>query len=119
MTKDLIIIDGAEAKRYIMKKSYRPMTVVRQRLFRTDDRFMMRCATRPDTMIIYGIDDTQPRGVKPEYINPDETMAYIDIGRPNKKSNVNILDSIGNIDGMKFIYIAVAIVVILSVAGLI
>ena len=119
MTEDLIILSGRQAKRYIMKKSPKPMTIVRQRLFPTFDKMMWKDLNSNNSMIVYPIDSTQPIGVFEPYIKPDKIMAHIDVGRPNKKSSVGILGQFQAFDGKNIFWIALAIIIILAAAGLI
>ena len=114
MTNDLLIIEGNTVKRYIMKKSAKPMTVVRQRLYRTDNRLKWRACNSEDTFILYDLDGIEPWGVDEPFITPDETMALIDAGRPSKKSNVGIIDGLANMDGKKIFWIALAVIIILA-----
>ena len=119
MTEDLIILSGRQAKRYIMKKSPKPMTIVRQRLFPTFDKMMWKDSGSNNCMIVYPLDSTQPLGVNEPYINPDKVMAHIDVGRPNKKNSVGFLEGFMNFDGKNIFWIALAIIIILAAAGLI
>lgn len=119
MTEDLIIISGRQAKRYIMKKSPKPMTVVRQRLFPTFDKMMWKDHNSENSMIVYPIDSTQPLGLNEKYVDPDIIMSHIDVGRPNKKAGVGILGSLSNFDGKNIFWIAIAAVILLSVVGVI
>lgn len=114
MTNDLLIIEGNTVKRYIMKKSAKPMTVVRQRLYRTDNRLKWRDKNSDSTFVIYDLDGIEPWGIDEPFITPDETMALIDAGRPNKKSNVGILDGIANMDGKNLFWIAIAAIILLA-----
>ena len=79
---------------------------------------MMADCQRPDAMAFYRIDSTQPMG-RFDYIDPDETMAYIDVAKTNSKTKDSMISKISNIDGMKWIYIAVAAIIVLSAVGLI
>ena len=118
MTNNLLIIEGNTVKRYIMKKSAKPMTVVRQRLFRTDNRLKWIDKNSDTSFILYDLDGIQPWGVHEPFINPDETMALIDAGRPNKKANVGFLSNLSGIDGKSVFWIALAAIILLSAAGL-
>lgn len=70
-------------------------------------------------MIVYPIDSTQPLGKNEHYVNPDKIMAHIDVGRPNKKSGVGILGQFQAFDGKNIFWIVIAVVILLSVTGLI
>ena len=96
MTRDLIILTKTSARRYILGKNTKPLTLVRNRLYRTDERFFIKSRTEADEIILYDVDETQPRGTT-EYADPDETMAYIDIAKSNKRENVSRLDSLNSI----------------------
>ncbi len=95
------------------------MTIVRQRLFPTFDKMMWKDLNSDNCMIVYPLDSTQPLGKFEEYVNPDKIMAHIDVGRPNKKSGVSFLDRFQAFDGKNIFWIAIALVIVLSVAGLI
>lgn len=119
MTEDLIILSGRQAKRYIMKKSPKPMTIVRQRLFPTFDKMMWKDNNSDNCMIVYPIDSTQPIGVNERYVNPDKIMSHIDVGRPNKKNSVGILGGLADINGKTIFWIVIALIILLSAVGLI
>lgn len=115
MQKKLLLIEGRTVKAYNLGKASRAMTIVRQRLFRTDDRLFWCDFEGPDSIIIYDLDSTQPYGTGTKYLDPDTTMAFIDIARTNHKKNVGLISTINSLNGMTFVYIAVAIVILLSV----
>ena len=120
MPKNLIIIDGKTAKNYRLGKNNRPMTVIKHRLFRTDDQFFFKQKDSADCVLIYQLDSTQPyTDDESSYLNRDMTMALIDVGRSTYGKSIGFVDKITGMDGMKWVYIAVAIVIVLSVAGLV
>lgn len=118
MTKQLIIIDGKTAKCYKLSKNNRPMTTIRNRLFRTDDALFFKQKDESNSIIIYPLDSTQPYCRNEKYVDPDITMAMIDIGKTTHK-NKGFVDKITGLDGMKWVYIAIAIIIILSVVGVV
>lgn len=120
MTKNLIIIDGKTAKCYRLGKNNRPMTTVRGRLFRTDDGLFFGQEDSSDSMVIYNLDDTQPYSESSDvYLDPDKTMALIDVGKSGKNKYGGLVEQVKNMDGMKWVYIAVAVIIVLSVAGIV
>lgn len=120
MAKQMIIIDGKVAKSYRLGKNNRPMTTVKHRLFRTDDELFFKQQDSEDSIIIYHLDSTQPyTDNEDNYLDPDKTMALIDIGRATYGKNMGFVDKITGMDGMKWVYIAVAFIIVLGALGLI
>lgn len=91
MSRSLLIVTKTEIKRYTLGKDTRPMTTVRKRLYRTDERLMLHNVAGEDEIIIYDVDSTQPYGSGKEYLDPDETMDLIDIGKRARTKNVSHL----------------------------
>lgn len=67
------------------------------RLYRVDDRLMVKDQASSDCLAIYEIDGTQPIMPSPEYVDPDSTRIYIDSAKlagTKKKVWVNLDKSI-------------------------
>lgn len=73
---------------YKLKRGPRQMVSLASRLYRIDDRYMVKDIRTDQCMIIYDIDSTQPYMVEPEPVDPDYTRALIDSAKMsgNKKS---------------------------------
>jgi hypothetical protein len=113
MSRSLLIVTKTEIKRYTLGKDTRPMTTVRKRLYRTDERLMLHNVAGEDEIIIYDVDSTQPYGSGKEYLDPDETMDLIDIGKRARTKNVSHLSGI-NARPEWIIYGIVGILVVFS-----
>ena len=114
MTKHLILIEGHSAKRYVLTKNVKPIVDVRSRTYRTDDKWCWKDKNGRDSVIIYDLDSNQPYDAGTEIINPDQTMCEIDLGKANHSKNVTILGQLAGLDGMKWVYIAVAFIILFS-----
>ena len=119
MTKGLILVEGHSAKRFVLGKNVKPIVDVRSRTFRTDDDWCWRDLKGKDCVIMYPIDSGQPYDRGDSIINPDETMAKIDLGKSSHTKNVSSLGKIADMDGQKWVYIAVAVIIVLGAVGLI
>lgn len=84
MTRRIAILTKTGVKFYDLKSNERPLTIIGQRIYRTDEKFMIANATRPDEFCLYDLDSTYPYCVQ-EPPAPDETMAYIDIVKASGK----------------------------------
>lgn len=60
------------------------MTIIGQRLYRTDEKYMIADAKQPDEFCLYDIDAIYPYCCR-DPPAPDETMAYIDIIKGSDK----------------------------------
>lgn len=81
-------LEADRVRIFKLKKGPRQMVTINGRLYRIDDRFMLRDKSSGDAMIIYPIDSTQPILPRAKLIDPDMTRAYIDyakIGKSRKK----------------------------------
>ena len=63
---------------YKLKKGPRQMVSIASRLYRIDDRYMMKDINSDECLIAYDIDSTQPYMISPHPIDPDYTRALID-----------------------------------------
>lgn len=119
MTKSLILIEGHTAKRFVLSKNVKPIVDVRSRTYRADDSWCWKDKHGPDCVIMYDLDSGQPYDTGKEIIDPDQTMCEIDLGKANHSKNVTIIGQITGMDGMKWVYIAVAAIIVLGALGLI
>lgn len=76
--KHLVRIECDRIKVYRLKKGPRQMVSVTSRLYRMDDKLMIKDLRTSDAMAFYDIDETQPWMVRPTLVDPDETRALID-----------------------------------------
>lgn len=76
--KHLVRLECDRIKVFRLKKGPRQMVSVTSRLYRMDDKFMIKDIRTGDAMAFYDIDETQPWMVKPTLVDPDETRALID-----------------------------------------
>lgn len=119
MTKSIILIEGHSAKRFVLKKNVKPIVDVRSRTFRADDDWCWKDSHGPDCVIMYPIDSSQPFDRGDSILDPNETMAKIDLGKAGHSKNVSILGKLNDMNGMNLVYVAVAIIMVLAVVGLI
>ena len=113
----LYIVDKNKIKRYVLGKNCKPLVIVRNRLFRCDDDFMIPNREGGDAIIPYRVDSTQPMGKGDTQIQTKITMAYIRLAKLN--NNKSAISKIGGLDiGItKIMYLIVAIVVVASLVG--
>lgn len=114
MSRSLIIVTKTDVKRYVLGKDTRPLTRVRRRLYRTDERLMLKNVAGDDEVVIYDVDSTQPYGNEDEYLDPDETMCMIDIGKKSRNKNVSTLGSLSSMNPNIIMYAIVGILVVYS-----
>ncbi len=83
------------------------MVSVASRLYRVDDRLMVKDSQSADSIAIYEIDGTQPIMPSPVYVSPDSTRVYIDSAKlaGTKKRIWAALDT------SNIVYILLAIVI--------
>lgn len=121
MTRDLYIMTKSEIRRYVLKKNTRPLTVLNYRLYRTDDRLMIADRASNHQMVVYDLESTQPHFSGP--VDPDETMAYIEIAKQSGKraavSKLGILNSIGSSWLMYGLVAAIVVYAIVTGGGVI
>ena len=114
--KSIGIIEGMTIKRYNLGKMVLPMTVIRKHLFRTDERYFHHDRTTGESIMFVDLESTQAYGNGEDYINPDVTIAYLDIAPSGKNHTIGHLSMIMQ-NPMVMVYFAVAIVILLSVLG--
>lgn len=89
------------------------MTIVREHLYRTDDRLFHHVKDSGEAIEFTELESTQVYG-DGTFLNPDDTIAMLRIAQHNHKK-VMKLGGLLDGDPMKYIYIVVAIVILLSV----
>lgn len=86
MTRRIAIKTKSAIKFYELTNTERPLTIVENRLYRTDERFMVSNATQPDEFVLYDLDSPYMYCVPGlEIPTPDDTMMLIDVARGNKR----------------------------------
>lgn len=117
MARYLIVMTKTEAKRYELSKDIRPMTTVRHRLFRTDEKYQIKVKTKNETFVPYAVDATSPISTTDtiEWVDPNETMAYIDIALMNGGRGISKLNGLASIKMEWLIYGIIGVVILLSV----
>lgn len=114
MTRDLYIRTKSEIRRNVLGRQARPLTVLKRHLYRTDDQFMISDKASNHQFVMYDLEGTQP--YYSDLLNPDLTMAYIDIAKQSGKSQaVSGVKLLNSINPMLIIYGIVGIVVIYAV----
>ena len=115
MTRDLYIRTKSDISRYPFGKNVRPLTVVRHRLFRTDDALMISDTGSDHQLVMYDIESTQPyyqQGI----LSPDLTMAYTDIAKQAGRVSVSKLGFLNTVNPMWIMYGIIGIVILYAVA---
>lgn len=113
MTRDLFITTKTSVKRYILGKNVKPLTIVRNRLYRTDENFMIASVSSDDQVVMYPIDGTQPFCVR-EFVDPDITMALIDVAKSNKKQTVSKLDMLNSVNSKVWMWLLIGGIVVFA-----
>ena len=109
MARYLVIVTDTTAKRYKLGKDIKPLTTARSRLYRTDSRLCLRNVGAEEELIIYDVDSTQPYGSGTEPLNPDETMALIDIA---KRGGSRAITKLSDIKSDYILYGIVGVVIV-------
>lgn len=94
---------------YELGSGGRALTAIGQRLYRTDERLMIPDLNSNREIVVYDLDGTQPYN-DGTYVDPDETMALVDIARSNNRKNVGRLSWLTNLDMKKLTPIIVILV---------
>lgn len=116
MTRDLFIKTKTDVTRYTLGKNVRPITVVRHRLYRTDEKLMMADRCADSEFVLYDLDDIQPYCVE-ETLSPDDTMAMIDIAKSSGKKSIGVLNQLNQLDSNVFVFALIGIVLAVSFIG--
>ena len=83
MTRRIAIKTKTGITFYDLNSNDRPLTIVGQRLYRTDEKYMLASCTDAEEFCLYDLDSTYPYCIEPPA--PDETMAYIDVVKASGK----------------------------------
>lgn len=89
----------------------RSLTAIGGRVYRTDEALMSPDLNSNREIVIYDLDGTQPYG-NGDYLDPDVTMALIDIARSGNGKGVNRLGWLNSLDMKKVTPIIAVIVVV-------
>jgi len=85
MTRRIAIKTKSAVRFYDLPRTDRPLTIVEERLYRTDEKFMVSDKTKAQQFALYDLDGIYPYCVDAfDNPSPDDTMAYIDVTRGNK-----------------------------------
>lgn len=119
MGRYIAILTKTQAKRYELGKDVRPLTTVRSRLYRTDEKYNLKVADRDETILPYPVDEYSPMSTTDtvEWISPDETMALIDIANASGSHGINRLGILNELKPEWIIYGIVGVVIIASIIG--
>lgn len=103
-------------KRYNLGKMVLPMTVIRKRLFRTDECNFFIDRTSGESIMFTDLESTQAYSNVKNYIDPDNTFEQLDVVPSQKNNSVGHLSMIIQ-NPMVLIYAAVAVIILLSAVG--
>lgn len=85
MTRRIAIKTKSAVRFFELPRTDRPLTIVEERLYRSDEKFMVSNNSKSDEFVLYDLDDIYPYCVTSfDNPSPDDTMAYIDVTRGNK-----------------------------------
>ena len=91
MTERYLVIKQKQSIRfYKITKNQRPLTIVKNRIFRTDEKLMVPDNSGNFEMIAYDIDSTQPYNAFERFLDPDITKLYIDSMKLARNKPVNL-----------------------------
>lgn len=116
--KSIGIIEGMTIKRYNLGRMVLPMTVIRKHLFRTDERYFYIDRYTGESLMFTDLESTQAYGDGDTYIDPDDTLSFLDTAPSGKSAAIGFLPMIIK-NPMVIIYGMVAVIVLLSVLGVI
>lgn len=116
MKKSIGIIEGMTIKRYNLGKMVLPMTIIRKRLFRTDECNFWIDRTTGEGIMFTDLESTQAYGDGKNYIDPDNTLAQLDVVPSQKNNSVGHLSMIVQ-NPMVLVYAAVAVIILMSAFG--
>lgn len=114
--KSIGIIEGVTIKRYNLGRMVLPMTVIRKRLFRTDEQNFYIDRTSGEGIMFTDLESTQAYGDGHNYTDPDRTFAELDVAPSESKNSVGHLGMIIQ-NPMVLVYAAVAVIILLSAVG--
>lgn len=93
MTKWLVTATGTKVVFRKISKTNRALALVYSRLYRIDDDLFSVATDKPESFVLYDIEEQQPYG-RGKWLNPDFTKILIDSmkngkGRPTKLFDMN------------------------------
>lgn len=115
MTRDIYLRTKTRVRRYTLGKNGRPLTIVCGGLYRTDEKYMTPSDSEDHEFVMYPKDGTQPYWAT-EVIDPDLTMAYIDIAKQTSKNAANKINWLNSMNPSWIIYGIVGAVIVYAVA---
>ena len=94
MTKWLVTATGSKVVFRKISKTNRSLAMVYSRLYRIDDDLFSVATDKPESFVLYDIEEQQPYG-RGKWLNPDMTKIFIDSmksgkGKPTKLFDLNI-----------------------------
>lgn len=119
--KSVCRIERDRIRFYTLKRGPRQMVTITSRLYRTDDRLMIKDSKTDSCMAVYRIDSTQPMYPESIYVDPDMTCVYIDSAKLSgtKKSIWGQLGNINKISNLLITLMVVGIVAYSILKGMI
>lgn len=111
MTRQIVIRTKTRIEFKELGAKGRSLTAIGNRLYRTDERLMIPDLNTNREIVMYDLDGTQPYGTG-QRLDPDETMALVDIARAGNGRGVNRLGWFSNITmkkAMPFIVILILV----------
>jgi len=114
MRKYIAIIEGRRIKKFNLSKITLPLTVIRQHLYPTNDRFFHLEKGGDQAIEFTELENPEVYG-SGEFENPDEIIAVLDTA-PSMKGKVAVWNRlIDGATGMDFIYYALGIIMVIYV----
>ena len=116
MKKYIAIKDGRSIKKYNLSKVIAPMTTIGGHLYRLDSVMFHTDKGSGDAIQFTDLESTQFYGDGNVYIDPNDTMAMLDTV-PNGTKKVYRWNKLTAGNGMVYVYMAVAVIMVLSFIG--
>lgn len=103
-------------KFYEMAGTDRPLSVIENKIYRSDEVFMVYDISSGDQFALYDLDGVIPYSVS-DPPSQDETMTYIDIMRGNKKATSSPIGKILPFIRKNFASIIIGLVIVVVLAN--
>lgn len=116
MRKYIAIRDGRSIKKYNLSKVIAPMTTIGGHLYRLDAVTFHMDKGSGDAIQFTDLESTQFYGDGNIYIDPNDTMAMLDTV-PNGTKKVYRWNKLTAGNGMVYVYMAIAVIMVLSFIG--
>lgn len=116
MPNYIAIREGKSIKKYNLGKATLPMTIIRKHLFRTDLRLFHEIVGTDECIMFTELESTQAYGNGRDFVDPDDTIAFLDTAPTGKNSSVGFLGSF-SANPMMFVYAAIGVVIIATMIG--